>query len=47
MKFHSRNVPNNITGRIVFQIQVDAEGELRGIDIIEKSLNPEADQSMP
>ena len=36
------NVPNNITGRIVFQIQVDSEGELRGIDIIENSLNPEA-----
>ena len=36
------NVPNNITGRIVFQIQVDSQGELRGIDIIENSLNPEA-----
>ncbi len=36
------NVPNNITGRIVFQIQVDSEGELRDIDIIENSLNPEA-----
>ena len=36
------NVPNNITGRIVFQIQVDSQGELRDIDIIENSLNPEA-----
>jgi periplasmic protein TonB len=36
------NVPNNITGRIVFQIQVDSQGELRGIDIVENSLNPEA-----
>ena len=36
------NVPNNITGRIVFEIQVDSEGELRGINIIENSLNPEA-----
>ena len=36
------NVPNNITGRIVFQIQVDSQGELRDIDIVENSLNPEA-----
>ena len=36
------NVPNNITGRIVFEIQVDDKGELIRIDIVQNSLNPEA-----
>jgi protein TonB len=36
------DVPNNITGRIVFEITVNSKGELDGYRVIENSLNPEA-----
>lgn len=36
------NVPNNATGRIVFEIVVNADGELDRITIVENSLSPEA-----
>ncbi len=36
------NVPNNITGRIVFEITVNSQGELDGYKVIENSLTPEA-----
>jgi periplasmic protein TonB len=36
------NVPNNITGRIVFEIIVNSKGELDHYNIVQNSLNPEA-----
>jgi periplasmic protein TonB len=36
------NLPNNVTGRIVFEIVVNADGELDGYKVIENSLSPEA-----
>jgi len=36
------DVPNNITGRIVFEIVVNSKGELDGYKVIENSLNTEA-----
>jgi outer membrane biosynthesis protein TonB len=36
------NVPNNITGRMVFEISVNARGELERIIVIENSLTPQA-----
>jgi periplasmic protein TonB len=36
------NVPNNASGRIVFEIVVNADGELERYQIIENSLSPEA-----
>jgi outer membrane biosynthesis protein TonB len=36
------NVPNNVTGRIVFEITVNSRGELEGYKITENSLTPEA-----
>jgi len=36
------DVPNNITGRIVFEIIVNSKGELDHYNIVQNSLNPEA-----
>lgn len=36
------NVPNNTTGRIVFEIHVNAQGELERYQVVENSLSPEA-----
>jgi protein TonB len=39
------NVPNNESGRIVFEIKVNAEGELEGYRVIERSVSPEAEKA--
>lgn len=39
------NVPNNEAGRIVFEIKVNAEGELEGYRVIERSVSPEAEKA--
>ncbi|MDW8332134.1 MAG: hypothetical protein RMK43_10820 [Cyclobacteriaceae bacterium] len=39
------NVPNNESGRIVFEIRVNAEGELEGYRVIERSVGPEAERA--
>jgi periplasmic protein TonB len=36
------NVPNNTTGRIVFEITVNSQGELDGYQIVQNSLSPDA-----
>lgn len=39
------NVPNNESGRIVFEIRVNADGELEGYRVIERSVGPEAERA--
>ncbi|QOI98189.1 MAG: hypothetical protein HRU69_12150 [Flammeovirgaceae bacterium] len=39
------NVPNNESGRIVFEIKVNADGELEGYRVIERSVSPEAEKA--
>lgn len=39
------DVPPNETGRIVFEIKVNAEGELEGYRILERSVSPEAESA--
>ena len=39
------NVPNNESGRIVFEIKVNADGELEAYRVIERSVSPEAEKA--
>jgi protein TonB len=39
------NVPNNESGRIVFEIRVNADGELEGYRVVERSVGPEAERA--
>lgn len=39
------NVPHNESGRIVFEIRVNADGELEGYRVVERSVGPEAERA--